>query len=140
MRSIRLGQESIVCSFQDITERKRADEALRESENRFRTLARTVPVGIISREARGHPLRVGPGSPGMARLEVVDQGTGIDPAILDRIFEPSFTTRSVGDGRGVGLGLSISHSIVAAHGGTPTVGSEVGKGSTFRMELPVVDP
>jgi two-component system, NtrC family, sensor kinase len=106
-----------------------------------------VVVNLVTNAVKATPagrradviVRVGPGSPGTARLEVVDHGTGIDPSILDRIFEPFFTTRPAGDGRGVGLGLSISHSIVASHGGTLTVGSEVGKGSTFRMELPVAE-
>jgi PAS domain S-box-containing protein len=79
-------------------------------------------------------IRIGPGSPGMARLEVVDQGTGIAPEFLGRIFEPFFTMRDVG--QGMGLGLAISHAIVTSHGGTLTVESEAGKGSTFRVELP----
>jgi signal transduction histidine kinase len=81
-------------------------------------------------------VRLGTTAAGMARLEVVDDGVGIPPANLDRIFEPFFTTRPVGDRRGIGIGLAISHSIVEAHGGTLTVTSEVGKGSTFRLELP----
>jgi signal transduction histidine kinase len=70
----------------------------------------------------------------MARLEVIDHGTGIAPNTMERIFEPFFTTGDVGTG--MGLGLAVSHAIVMAHGGTLTVESEVGKGSTFRMELP----
>ena len=81
-------------------------------------------------------IRTSTGSPGMARLEVIDHGTGIAPAVLGRIFEPFFTTRQVGEGRGTGLGLAVCHAIVTAHGGTLTVESEVGKGSTFRVELP----
>jgi PAS domain S-box-containing protein len=81
-------------------------------------------------------VRVGPGSPGMASLEVIDQGMGIDAANLGRIFDPFFTTRPAGEGRGMGLGLAICHAIVAEHGGTITVKSELGKGSTFRVELP----
>jgi two-component system NtrC family sensor kinase len=79
-------------------------------------------------------LRVLPGGPGMARLDVIDQGVGIDPAIQERIFEPFFTNSVVG--QGAGLGLSIANAIVIAHGGTLTVASTVGMGSTFRMELP----
>jgi PAS domain S-box-containing protein len=81
-------------------------------------------------------IRVGPGLPGMARVEVIDHGIGIDPAIRDHIFDPFFTTRPAGTERGTGLGLAISHAIVTAHGGTLTFESEVGKGSTFRVELP----
>jgi PAS domain S-box-containing protein len=82
-------------------------------------------------------IRTGPGTKGMARLEVADRGAGIDPAIVDRVFEPFFTTRPVGDDKGTGLGLAVSHAIVTAHGGTLSVKSTPGKGTTFRMELPV---
>jgi signal transduction histidine kinase len=81
-------------------------------------------------------VRIGPGDRGMARLEVIDHGTGIEPAILDRIFEPFFTTHAVGAGKGMGLGLAIAHAIVTAHGGSLTVASVVGRGSTFRVDLP----
>jgi PAS domain S-box-containing protein len=86
---------------------------------------------------RTAPVRVwiGRGEPGMARLEVIDQGTGIDPAVRSRIFEPFFTTRDVG--QGTGLGLAVCHAIVSAHGGTISVESKAGMGSTFRVELPV---
>jgi PAS domain S-box-containing protein len=79
-------------------------------------------------------IRIGQGAPGEARLEVIDDGTGIAPELLPRIFEPFFTTSDVG--KGMGLGLAICHSIVTAHGGRLTVESEVGKGSTFRVSLP----
>jgi two-component system CheB/CheR fusion protein len=80
-------------------------------------------------------IRVMPGSPGMARLEVIDRGVGMEPAILERVFEPFFTNSVIG--QGMGLGLSICKVIVKAHGGTLAVESEVGNGSTFRVELPV---
>jgi len=79
---------------------------------------------------------VGAGRPGMARLEVRDDGAGIAPDVLKRIFDPFFTTRKVGEG--TGLGLPICHSIVAAHGGTILASSTPGQGSTFRVELPAV--
>jgi signal transduction histidine kinase len=79
-------------------------------------------------------IRVMPGAPGMARLEVIDRGVGLEPAILERVFEPFFTNSVVG--QGMGLGLSICKVIVTSNGGTLTVESEVGKGSTFRVELP----
>jgi signal transduction histidine kinase len=56
--------------------------------------------------------------------------------VLDRIFEPFFTTRPVGEGRGTGLGLTVCRAIVTAHGGTIAATSEVGKGSTVRVEIP----
>jgi PAS domain S-box-containing protein len=103
-----------------------------------------VVVNLITNAGKATPegqrdtiiVRLGPGTPGMARLEVIDHGSGIAPAILERIFDPFFTTRPSGPNRGSGLGLAISHAIVTAHGGTLTVQSEVGKGSTFRVELP----
>ena len=67
--------------------------------------------------------------------EVKDSGTGIPEEIRDRIFDPFFTTREVGEG--TGLGLSVSDSITAAHGGTIEVKSTLGVGTIFRVELPL---
>ena len=67
-------------------------------------------------------------------IEVEDQGCGIAPTDLPHIFEPFFTTRPIGRGRG--LGLAISHGIIRSHGGNMQVVSELGKGSTFRLEFP----
>ena len=81
-------------------------------------------------------IRLGTGKAGQATLEVIDKGVGIAPGVLPRIFEPFFTTRPAGEGHGTGLGLAICHSIVVAHGGKINVESEVGRGSTFCVELP----
>jgi len=95
----------------------------------------TNAVKAIPKERRGTiTVRVGPGRPGTSCVEVTDNGCGMAPEILPRIFDPFFTTHDVG--QGTGLGLSISHAIVSAHGGKLTATSEVGKGSTFRVELP----
>ncbi|MDX1366229.1 ATP-binding protein [Pseudomonas sp.] len=71
-------------------------------------------------------------------IEVADTGQGIAAQVLPRIFDPFFTTKPIG--QGTGLGLSLSYGIVQKHNGTLRVDSEVGLGSTFRLELPVRQP
>ena len=71
-------------------------------------------------------------------VEVADNGSGIDREHLGRIFDPFFTTKPIG--KGTGLGLSLSYGIVAKHGGQIEVESEVGRGTTFRVTLPVRRP
>ena len=74
-----------------------------------------------------------------AIIEISDTGAGIPEGIRARIFDPFFTTKDVG--KGTGQGLSMAHSsIVDKHGGRLTFTSEVGQGTTFRIELPVEVP
>jgi PAS domain S-box-containing protein len=68
-------------------------------------------------------------------IGVTDTGTGIPEEIQDRIFDPFFTTKEVG--RGTGQGLSIAYSAVEKHGGSLAFETEVGKGTTFLVRLPV---
>jgi two-component system NtrC family sensor kinase len=68
-------------------------------------------------------------------IEIADSGVGIPEENRDLVFEPFFTTREVG--KGAGLGLSIVHAIVAKHGGTIRLDSQVGEGTTFTIRLPV---
>lgn len=70
-------------------------------------------------------------------LTVSDTGYGISPELLDKIFEPYFTTKEKGEG--TGLGLSVVDGIVKSHGGAITVYSEVGKGSVFHIYLPLAE-
>jgi signal transduction histidine kinase len=79
-------------------------------------------------------IALAPAGNGRVRIEVADSGTGIAPDLLPRIFEPWVTTKEAG--RGTGLGLSITRDVLAGHGGTIAVRSEVGAGSTFTIELP----
>jgi two-component system NtrC family sensor kinase len=71
----------------------------------------------------------------MAEITITDTGSGIPADDLQRIFDPFFTTKGVG--RGTGLGLSVSHGTIEAHGGTIEVDSTVGKGTEFRIYLPI---
>ena len=68
-------------------------------------------------------------------VEVDDDGCGIPADLLEKIFEPFYTTKEVG--RGTGLGLAISYDVVAHHGGRIDVASTVGRGTLFRVQLPV---
>jgi len=74
----------------------------------------------------------------MVEISIVDTGCGIPEKNLKRIFDPFFTSKEVG--KGTGLGLSVSHGIVRAHGGMIEVHSAVGRGSTFRIYLPLKPP
>jgi two-component system NtrC family sensor kinase len=68
-------------------------------------------------------------------VEVADNGSGIPPEVLPKIFDPFYTTKDVG--KGTGLGLSISYKIIQEHGGRIDVKSEVGKGTRFTVWLPL---
>jgi len=73
--------------------------------------------------------------PQYARLEVIDAGVGIPPHLLDKVLEPFFTTKAVGEG--TGLGLAAVHGIVSNHGGLLEIGSELQVGTTVSVYLPL---
>jgi len=75
---------------------------------------------------------------GMVRLAVTDNGEGIPPENLAKIFHPFFTTKP--EGKGVGLGLAVTYGIIEAHGGDVEVVSKVGEGTTFTISLPLEPP
>jgi signal transduction histidine kinase len=71
-------------------------------------------------------------NPGMVRVSIEDTGTGIDPANIDRVFKPFFTTKA----NGMGMGLVICRSIIEKHDGRIWVSPGVNGGSIFQFELP----
>jgi CheY-like chemotaxis protein len=101
-----------------------------------RARIQTSRVELGDREAALHPdirLRLGP----YALLSMSDTGHGMDRATLGRVFEPIFTTKGVG--KGTGLGLSTVYGIVKQSDGYIWVDSEPGRGTTFRMYLPMTE-
>jgi two-component system sensor histidine kinase PhcS len=72
---------------------------------------------------------------GRTRVQVWDNGGGIPPQLIDKVFDPFLTTRDVG--QGLGLGLSICHSLVTAHGGEIRVRSQHGSWTEVAFELPL---
>ncbi len=74
---------------------------------------------------------------GFVVVRVADNGAGISPSLLGRIWDPFFTTKE--EGVGTGLGLSVVHSIVTEHGGVVDVQSELGRGTEFLVRLPTID-
>jgi two-component system cell cycle sensor histidine kinase/response regulator CckA len=70
------------------------------------------------------------------RVSVTDWGGGIPKEVLPKIFDPYFSTKQRGTQKGMGLGLSICHTVIQKHGGAIAVESEPGVGATFRLHLP----
>jgi signal transduction histidine kinase len=71
-------------------------------------------------------------------IEVADEGAGIDPKVVPRIFDPFFSTKEVD--RGTGLGLYVTYGIIKKHNGDISVSSESGAGTKFVITLPVEQP
>jgi PAS domain S-box-containing protein len=106
--------------------------ALEGQPGRIDIQARAVTVGEDA--ARGHPeLRAGR----YAKVSVTDTGHGIKPDVLERIFDPFYTTKE--PGKGTGLGLAVVHGIVKEHQGAIVVKSQPGSGACFEIYLPAAD-
>jgi PAS domain S-box-containing protein len=104
--------------------------AMREEGGLLEVTLQNVKLGV-----RNEELNLEPGN--FVKLIVRDTGHGIDPKIMDRIFDPYFTTKGLADG--TGMGLSVVQGIVNSYDGTITVKSEVGKGSVFEVLLPCIE-
>ena len=76
-----------------------------------------------------------PSGAGGIEIRVSDNGNGIPQDIIDKIFQPFFTTKPTG--QGTGLGLSLSYDIIKAHGGEIKVETKEGEGSSFIIQLPI---
>ncbi|MDY6822277.1 MAG: response regulator [Thermodesulfobacteriota bacterium] len=74
----------------------------------------------------------------MAVVEISDTGCGIPPENISKIFDPFFTTKEIG--KGTGLGMNVAYNIIKNHGGKIYVSSEVGKGTTFKVSVPINGP
>ena len=95
---------------------------------------RLAPFLVDAAFARSSPdLREG----SYSRLSVIDSGSGMDSATVERIFEPFFSTKT--QGQGTGLGLSVVHGIIRGHDGAIAVHSEPGRGTTFHLYFPAAE-
>ena len=99
------------------------------------TIQVSTSLTTVAAADAGVPDDLAPGN--YLLISVADSGTGIPPDVLARVFEPFFTTKDVG--RGSGLGLSMVYGFAKQSGGQATISSDVGRGTTVRLFLPVVD-
>jgi two-component system NtrC family sensor kinase len=109
---------------------------IRGDAGQIEQLLLAMVMNAIEAMPREGNLRISTTAPDPASIviRIEDNGMGIPPDILPRLFEPFTTTKE--EGKGVGLGLAISQAIVDRHGGTIEVQSEVGRGTTFTIVIP----
>jgi PAS domain S-box-containing protein len=99
--------------------------------------AQAIAEADEGRKARGHIVVRTRSAASRVEISISDDGIGMTPAVQARIFDPFFSTRPVGKGTGQSLG--IAHSVIRRHGGTIAVDSTPGRGSCFRISLPLAD-
>ncbi|MGI9607952.1 MAG: ATP-binding protein [Acidimicrobiales bacterium] len=116
-----------------------AGKAVAIDDSRFENVLLNLATNALDAMPNGGALRVSTSEDGADRIRLVvsDTGAGIDPEDLTQIFEPFFTTKA--PGVGTGIGLSTTYSSVTAAGGTVSVDSTVGAGTTFTIELPTTE-
>ncbi|MEQ8223154.1 MAG: PAS domain S-box protein [Candidatus Eremiobacterota bacterium] len=110
---------------------KNAADAMKEKGGVIKVSLKDIDTGSNTAELNQE---LAPGN--YIRLTVSDTGHGIEQSIKERIFEPYFTTKKIGEGSG--MGLSIVHGIVKSYGGEITVESETGKGTSFNIFFPKI--
>jgi two-component system, NtrC family, sensor histidine kinase PilS len=125
-RDASLGVEVQVDAPGDLRARGNADQLRQVFWNLVRNAAESEP-----RDRAVH-VRARAGAAGEVDVLVEDQGCGIAPESMERLFEPFHTTKA----KGTGLGLATVHRVVEAHGGRIGVSSELGRGTTVRVTLP----
>jgi signal transduction histidine kinase len=99
----------------------------------FMNLLTNAAQALSGRESATITIETSGDSDGV-EVKIIDNGPGIPPEVLPRIWDPFFTTKDVGEG--TGLGLSIVHELVERHGGTIDCATKVGEGTTFTVKLP----
>ena len=106
----------------------------------LRQVFRNLMINAVEAMPEGGRLtvRTRSGPRGMITVEIQDTGAGIPPENLAKLFTPFFTTKPVG--KGTGLGLAISYGIIKMHRGQVNVQSQIGKGATFTVTLPIQLP
>jgi len=99
----------------------------------FMNLLTNAAQALAGRENATVTIETGGDADGV-EVKIIDNGPGIPPEVLPRIWDPFFTTKDVGEG--TGLGLSIVHELVERHGGTIDCHTKIGEGTTFTVKLP----
>ena len=105
--------------------------------NMLANAAQAIAEAGCRQPARGHVVVSTRSNGAGVEITIRDDGVGMIPSVQARIFDPFFSTRPVGTG--TGQGLSIAHSVIRKHGGTIAVDSASGRGSCFRIHLPLAD-